>query len=282
MSRIVVIGVVAAVIRVTCITVIMKMHPICQPADRVGRGDAPKEPGRKSIVGRIRVVIDRVWLRVIVIDRPGLVDDNPARFIVRHVDNFRIDRRYFDHIVDLADGLPIIGLQVSCRHRTATKRLDSIEHRRLLIDNGFTEIPCPVEIFVQQSDDFRIVQQRDDRVIPVVIGFQVRILLDLFQIPGGLYNLQWIARGRQNNRDQIIRVQRHRSHQFFELRRRIVDRLFSHRTRGIAGQHTKDGEQKNLTKQPRILFDSKHGNFPPPAHPAGIAIYAMQMIRREA
>ena len=189
MSRIIMSRVVVAIIRVTRVPVVMEVHPVREPADRVGGRHAPEETGRKRIVNRIRVVIDGVWARVIMVDRPALINNNTARFIVRDIDDFRIDWRYFNYVVDHADGLPAITFKISCHNSTAAKILDGIEYIRLLIDDGFTEIPGPVEIVIHQLDHFRIVQQCNDRIIPVLVGLQFGIFLVFCEIPGGLHDL---------------------------------------------------------------------------------------------
>jgi hypothetical protein len=68
------------------------MDAVRHPAKRVGRGYAPEESviertieyAIERVVVRIRVVVDGVGPRVVVIDRPRLVNDYAFGLVVGH------------------------------------------------------------------------------------------------------------------------------------------------------------------------------------------------------
>jgi hypothetical protein len=65
-----------------------------------------------------------------------------------------------------------VALQVAGGVCPVAERLDGSHDIGLLRDDGFTKAPGPVEVLIQQVNDFRIVQERDDRVIPFLVRRQ--------------------------------------------------------------------------------------------------------------
>ncbi|GBF31475.1 hypothetical protein MnTg04_01436 [bacterium MnTg04] len=145
---------------------------------------------------RVRVVIERIGARIIVIHRVGLINDDLLRFVIRNVNHFRVDRRDLDCAVFVADDLVFICLQIASEYCAVTKSLDCLDDFRFLVDYGFTKLPGPFQVAVQQVDDLGIVEQGNDRFVPVLIGLQRGIIFQLIQKAGSLHYLQWIGGGR--------------------------------------------------------------------------------------
>ena len=110
---------------------------------------------------RVRVVIERIGARIIVIHRVGLINDDPLRFVIRNINHFRVSRCDYDRAVFAADDLVFVGLQVASQHRTITESLDCLDDFLFLVQNGFAKLPGPFQIAVQQVDDLGIVEQGD-------------------------------------------------------------------------------------------------------------------------
>ena len=72
-----------------------------------------------------------------------------------------------DRAVVARHGLALVGAQVAGRIGPIAERLDRIQHVGALVQHGRAQVVGPVEIVVQQLDDFGVVQQRDDRVVPL-------------------------------------------------------------------------------------------------------------------
>jgi hypothetical protein len=99
----------APVIRVTVVAVVEHVDAIRHPAKRVSRGYAPEETAIERVIERvmiwIRVVVDRVGPRIIVVDRAWLVNDHALGFVVGHIDYVVFDRRDFDCPLIVRNGL---------------------------------------------------------------------------------------------------------------------------------------------------------------------------------
>ena len=70
---------------------------------------------------RVGVVIDRIGMRIIVINGSRLIDDNTFRLVVRNVNDVLIHRLNFDHAIFIADGLAFVTFQISGRIGLVTK-----------------------------------------------------------------------------------------------------------------------------------------------------------------
>ena len=152
-----------------------------------------------------------------MVDRSRLVVDDAFRFVVRHVDHVVLDRRDFDAAIVTCDRLPRVAFQVSGRVCAVAKALDRTDDVGLLCNDGLAETPRPVEIFIQQSHDLRVVQQRDHRVVPAVVGLQRRVFLQLFEEALRLDQLQGIRGCGQDDRKQVVGVQRDRADELLQL-----------------------------------------------------------------
>ncbi len=62
---------------------------------------------------RIGVVIDRVRLRIVVIDAPRLIDDYFLGLVIGHVDDLLIYRIDLDGAIVIGDSLVLVGFQVA-------------------------------------------------------------------------------------------------------------------------------------------------------------------------
>jgi len=86
-----------------------------------------------------------------------------------------------------------------------------------LRDNGLAQAEGPVEIVVHHLDDFRIIGQGDDGVVPVLVRFEGRITFEVVKEAGGLDDLQGIRRRRQHDGQQVVRVKGDWSYQLLEF-----------------------------------------------------------------
>ena len=187
-----------------------------------GRADrrAPDDARRERGTGRIRVVVRRVGRRVVAVDRRRAVDDDGRRVVLRHVDHLRIGRDDGDDLLlDLHD-LLAVGLEVAGRLRLAAKALDRLQHRALVGDDRLAQRARPVEIGAHHLHDVGIVEQRLDRVVPLVVDGKLRIGLALVEKAVRLHQLQRIGRGGQDDRDQVVRIERDRADELAQVLRR--------------------------------------------------------------
>jgi hypothetical protein len=106
---------------------------------------------------RIWVVINRVWSRVIVVNRARLIHDNALGFIVRHVNDIFFNRCDLNNAIFLHNGLVAVTLEVSSRIGAIAETLDRGDDGRLLSYHRLSKTPGPVEIVGHHLDNFRIV-----------------------------------------------------------------------------------------------------------------------------
>ena len=184
---------------------------------RADRG-APDDPGRQGGPRRVRVVISRIGGRVVAVHRRRAVDHNRGWVVLRHVDHLRIGRLDDDDLLLGLHHLLVVGLQVARRLRLAAKDLDRLDHGALVGDDGFAERAGPVEIVAHLLHDIGVVEQRLDRVVPLFVDRQLRVGLALVQITISLHDLQRAGRGRQDDRDQVVRIERDRPDELLEFR----------------------------------------------------------------
>jgi hypothetical protein len=215
-----VVPVVMAVIRMPVIAVMPGVQVMRVPANGECGRNTPEVVIGKRIPGRIRVVVNGIRTRVIVVDRSWLIDNDTLRLVVRDVDHILLNRSYLDRAVFLGDRLEIVALEIACRICAVTKCLDRGDDIGLLGNDGLSETPGPVEVLTHHFDDLWIIRECDDRVIPVFIRLQRRVFFEVFQESRSLHDLQGIGRCRQDNCQQVIRVQGDRTDQFLEFRRR--------------------------------------------------------------
>jgi hypothetical protein len=81
---------------------------VIRPADRKGRRYAPKIVGMKTIAGRVRIVVDRIRIWVVVIDRTRLINHDLGRFVIRHINDFLADRYDLDDTLIIRNGLILV------------------------------------------------------------------------------------------------------------------------------------------------------------------------------
>ena len=112
-TPIVVTVIMTAVIRMAPVTRVMHLQVMIWPADRKCGCDAPKITGGKGIAVRIRVVINRVRMRIIVINASWLIDDDFFRLVIRDVDDLIIYRIDLDDAIVIGDSLAFVRFQVT-------------------------------------------------------------------------------------------------------------------------------------------------------------------------
>ena len=186
----------APVIRVPPEAVMEHVQVIGRPPDGEGSRYAPEVIVVKVVTVRVRVVVHGVRAWMIVIHRSWLHDDDTLRFVVGHIDNLFAGRCDFDHTVIVPDDLAIVGLQVAGRVGAVAKCLDGGDHLCLLAHDSFAESPRPVEVVVHECNDLRVVQQRRDRIVPVVARLQTVVSLEIFEETRGLHDLEGIRGSR--------------------------------------------------------------------------------------
>ena len=111
---------------------------------------------------RIRVVVHRVRIRVIVINRPRLIDDDLFWLVIGHINHIILGWRDVDRTFLLRHQLVVVALEIACGIGAVPKLLDCRNNVGLLSHDGLTKTPGPVKIVCHHLDDFRIVAQRDD------------------------------------------------------------------------------------------------------------------------
>ena len=160
-----------AVIRVAMITVVIDVQAVAKPANRKCGSYSPKESVTERVAIGVGIVVDRIRLRIVVVGRRWLIHNDTLGLVIGHVNHIFFDRCYFYYAIILRNGLVRIGLQISRCVRLIAKRLDCGDDIRLLGNDSLAKTPCLIEIFGQQLNDLRIVDQRDNRIIPGLVWF---------------------------------------------------------------------------------------------------------------
>ena len=150
------------VVRMAMIAVVIDVQAVRVPTDRESRRNTPEKTIVEGIPCRIRVIVNRVWPGVVVINRTWLIHDDTFGFIVRNVNHVVRDWRDLNYAIILRNGLVVVALQISSGIGTVTESFDCSDNCRLLSDHGFTKTPGPVKIVGHHLDDFGIVAQRND------------------------------------------------------------------------------------------------------------------------
>jgi hypothetical protein len=148
-----------------------------------------------------------------------MVDDDLARLVDGDVYDLRIGRCDLDDTVGFRHDLFIVARQVTRRQREPSEILCRREHGSLVGQNGFAECPGPLEILVHHAQDLRVVQQRDDGLVPGFIGLERRIELELVEKTGGAHDVERECRGRQDDAEYVIRVEGDRGDELLEVGR---------------------------------------------------------------
>ncbi len=216
-SPVVVAVVIVAVVRMAPIGGMVDVQVVIRPADRKGRRYAPKVVGMKTIAGRVRIVVDRIRIWVVVIDRTRLINHDLGRFVIRHINDFLADRYDLDDTIIIRNGLILIGLEIAGSVGSIPKSLDCSNHVSLLTNNGVTESPGPVDILIHHLNDIRVIQQGDDRFVPLIVRLEIAIGFEEFQESRRLNDLERIGRCRQDDRKQIVGIERNRSDQVLKI-----------------------------------------------------------------
>ena len=225
---IVVAVVMMTVIRVAPVTCMMYTQMIAGPANTERCRHAPEVAGRKRMTVRIRVVINRVRLCVVVVYGTRLLNDHYLWLVVGHINNVVLDRYDLDDVIIFADGLILIGFQIAGNISPVAKYLDCRNDTFLLADDGLAKPPGPVDIVIQQCDDFRIIDQRDHRLVPVLIRFERAVDFVRLQKSRSLHDLQRIGGRRQYDGQQVIGIQGNGTDQRLQVigcQLRVVERL---------------------------------------------------------
>jgi len=82
----------------------------------------------------------------------------------------------------LRDRSLLVRLEHALRHRLVAQLLDRLQHLLLLVGRDLAERFRPVEIVAHHLDDHRTVQKRDHAAIPICIGLDIGLGLELLEI----------------------------------------------------------------------------------------------------
>lgn len=197
--------------------VMVQMQMMRVPSDREIRGHAPEETRRPEVTRGVGVVVERIGDRVVTVNRPRLVDDNLGRLIDRDIDDLGVGRPDLDDVAVIGNDLPVVGAEIAGEQSAAPEVLRRSEHGRLVGQHGFAERPGPVDIVVHQAQDLGVVEQRDDRFVPGLVGLERRILLEIVEEAGGPNDVERESRCRQNDPEQVIGIERDRRDELFEI-----------------------------------------------------------------
>ena len=206
------------VVGVAVITVVIDVQAVRKPADRESRRHAPEKAVVEVVVRRVGVVVHGVGTRIVVVDRPRLVNNDTFGLVIRHVYDVVGNRRNLDDAVVARHLLVVVAFQVAGGVGAVAKFLDGTHHVFLLRDDGFAEAPGPVDVFVEELHDLRIVEQGDDRVVPFGIRLQGRVCFEVLEKATGLDDLQRVGRCRKDDAQEIIGIQRDGSDELREFR----------------------------------------------------------------
>ena len=216
------------------VAVVVDVQAVGDPADRECRRDTPEETAIEIVVRRVGIVVNGIRARIIVVHRTRLVDDHALGFVIGHVNDVVGNRRYLDDAVVAFHVLVVVATQVAGRIGSVAESLDRAYDVFLLGNYGFAESPRPVDVIVHELDDLGVIEQCDDRVVPIRVRFERRIALELVEEAPGLDHLQGKSRGRQHDGEQVVRIQRDRPDQVFQLGRGHERNFFSPEGRGFS------------------------------------------------
>src|SRR5205814_9616619 len=101
-------------------------------------------------------------------------------------------------------------------------------------------------------------QQCDDRVVPLLVRLERRVLLALLEEARGLDDLQRIRRSGQHDRDEIVRVERYLADELRELVLRENLRLIRGRVRGLLRERGPTRAERAERERPER--DAEHGS----------------------
>ena len=146
-----------------------------------------------------------------------MIDDNLRRFVLGHVDDLRVGGADADRALLHLHHLPLIAAQIAGRLRLRAELANRGNDIGLLDDHCLAEALGPRQIAVHHIDHVGVVEQGDHRIVPTVVGRQGGIAAHRVEVTGGLHDLQGIGRGRQNDADEVVGVERDRCHQLGEL-----------------------------------------------------------------
>ena len=161
----------------------------------------------------------------------------------------------------------VVGLDDAFGDGLLAQLLDGREHVLLLVDDRFAQHLRPVEIVAHHLDDLGIVQKRNDAAVPVCLRLQILLGLAVVEEALGFDDLQRIERGRGDDRDQFVRIERDPRDEHFHLLgtercRLLVHRFGADRRRlglGMAGcRHAASGKQCSCEQGRHHGFHCRH------------------------
>ena len=161
----------------------------------------------------------------------------------------------------------VVGLDDALATAFSRSELDRREHVLLLVDDRFAQQLRPVEIVAHHLDDLGIVQKRNDAAVPRLLRLQILLGLALVEEALGFDDLQGIERGRGDDGDQFVRIERDPRDEHFHLLgtegcRLLVHRFGADRRRlglGMAGcRHAASGQQCSCEQGRHHGFHCRH------------------------
>ena len=94
-----------SVVRVAVVAVVHDVNTVRQPTHGESRCNAPEKTTVEGVRVRIRIVINRICLRVVIINRARLIDDDVFGLVIGYVYYVFLDRRNFDRAFIVSDRL---------------------------------------------------------------------------------------------------------------------------------------------------------------------------------
>src|SRR6202021_1033512 len=142
--------------------------------------------------------------------------------VLRYVHYVRRRRLNDDRLTLSSHVLLRRGLQVPGLLRLLPHGLNGLSHRLLLIHIGVAQLRCPGQILVHIGEHGGELSQRFDTVVPVLFVYffaqlLARQIFVFFQPALGLNHLLGIAGGRQDLRDQAVRIKRDGCYELLQL-----------------------------------------------------------------
>jgi hypothetical protein len=128
----------------------------------------------------------------------GVDDHHCARLVDRDIDDLGARRLDDDHLLAffllVGDDHLFVGDEVAGGRGPSPKALDRVHHVLLSVCDCLAQLPGPIEVFVQQIDDFWVVEQGKHALVPGLIGLERLVPLVLLEEAGRLHDLKWIRR----------------------------------------------------------------------------------------
>ena len=128
-------------------TAVVPMQAAAVPADAEGGSHPPERPVGKEVTARIRVVVDRIGTRVVVINAPWLIGGNFQRVVIGHMNHLPFHRRdFYGVVLGDRDGLFVVAFKVPRHLRLLAEFGDGGDHIPFLHNDRRAEFRGPRQV----------------------------------------------------------------------------------------------------------------------------------------